>query len=488
VKSLTLLFLLAIGLAPAFGQLDSLESKIPKLPELPDSLKAPWEKIDSIRNKFNAEAGELKGKYDQALGSIEQQTIEINQKLDSLRQLSLPTGKLTRKLDSLNQLRQKTIADFNTKVNGLKSKTIGQLDKIEMTPGMQGPVAEFTGKINGFNLTDNGFVKIPPVEIPGFSLPKLEGLDLPGGLPDLANIPKIETPLGDISQVTDQIQGVSEDVKNIAQGNLDDVKAIPDAIEQQAANIDGVKHLQEQSAIVDGYKEQLETLGDQDAMKKQLVEQAKKEAINHFAGKEEQLKAAMDKVSKYKQKYSSVSSLKDLPKRPPNAMKGKPFVERLVPGIYFQFQQKNAYLLDVNPYLGYKISGRFFSGLGWNQRFAYDRKQSSFVPDYRIYGPRSFVDFKLGKGFIAHLEGEAMNTFVPSSTKTVPEIGSREWVWSIQMGMKKQYKIYKNLHGTVLLQYNFINQYFKTPYVDRLNSRIGFEYMLRKKRKVPEAR
>jgi hypothetical protein len=51
------------------------------------------------------------------------------------------------------------------------------------------------------------------------------------------------------------------------------------------------------------------------------------------------------------------------------------------------------------------------------------------------------------------------------------------------MGMKKSYKIYKNLNGTVLLQYNFVNKYFKTPYVDRLNSRVGFEYRLRKKQR-----
>ena len=105
---------------------------------------------------------------------------------------------------------------------------------------------------------------------------------------------------------------------------------------------------------------------------------AKEKAIDHFAGKQEQLKAAMDKMAKYKQKYSSVSSIKDLPKRPPNAMKGKPLVERLVPGLFFQFQQKNYNLFDFNPYLGYKLSGRFTSGLGWNQRYAYDRRKENW--------------------------------------------------------------------------------------------------------------
>jgi hypothetical protein len=453
-------------------------------PLIPDSLKAPLQKIDSIRNGFNSEVQHLQADYQAAISRIDAQAVKLNHKIDSLNNLRLPSGKLSARLDSLNAIRKKTVEKLNMRLSDLKSRTVDKLSKVELTPGMEGPVGEFTSKINGFKIADNDFIKIPPLEINGISLPDVNGLPDISGLNDLGKISglsQIETPLGDAGQVAEQLKGVSEDVKNIAQGNLEDVTHIPDAIEQQAENLDAVRELQKQSGIVDEYKDQLQNLNDPEALKKQALEMAKKEAINHFAGKEEQLKAAMDKISKYKQKYSSVSSLKDLPKRPPNAMKGKPLIERIVPGVYFQFQHKNAYLLDINPYVGYKLSGRFFTGLGWNQRFAYDKKQNGFIPEYRIFGPRTFVDFRLGKGFIAHAEAELMNTFVPTSIKVLPEIGSREWIWSFQMGMKKQYKIYKNLNGTVLLQYNFINQYFKTPYVDRLNSRIGFEYNLKKK-------
>ena len=75
-----------------------------------------------------------------------------------------------------------------------------------------------------------------------------------------------------------------------------------------------------------------------------------------------------------------------------------------------------------------------------------------------------------------------MNTFVPSVLGGNPEIGYREWVWGMMTGLKKDYKIYRNLRGTVLIQYNIFNREYKAPYVDRLNSRIGFEYVLKKKR------
>jgi hypothetical protein len=472
------------------GALTSKLDSIPKLPTLPDSLLPSFGKLDSIRNSFNQEAGALKSEFTESMSKIDSQQKKLNAKIDSLGKLNLPANRYLAKADSLNQVRQKKTAEFNSKVESLKSKTVGKLKNLDLPPQYNEPLQQLTSKVDGFGLNSD-FVKIPQLEIPGYSLPKLDGI---GNLSDVnlknldvgklstdLNLPKVETPIGDLSKVTDQVKDVSADVKNITQGNLNDVKELPKTLEEQATKIDGVNELQKQAGVVDEYKEKLEVVKDPAQAKEQAVEVVKEAAINHFAGKEEQLKKAMDQMSKYKQKYSSVSSLKDLPKRPPNAMKGKPFIERLLPGFYFQYQQKRYNLFDFNPYVGYHISGRFTAGAGWNQRFAYDNDRDNWNQRARIFGPRVFVDFKLGKGFIAHLEGETMNTFVPSALLGNPDSGQREWVWGMMTGMKKQYKIYKNLRGTVLLQYNVFNPKYKAPYVDRLNSRIGFEYVLKKK-------
>jgi hypothetical protein len=446
-----------------------------------DSIKACQHSIDSLRQNFNSGVQALNTEYQASIGYFDIQTLNLNHRIDSLQKLNLPTSKLTAKADSLSNLRFKKLEELNNKASSLKSKTIAKLSEIELTPGMEGPAAELTQKINGFDLVNNPYTQIPSLDIPGYSLPEMNGLsDLTEKIPSLSDI---ETPLGDAEEFSGQLNGISDDVKNITEGKLADVEHVPDAIEKQAANIEGVKELQKQSGIADDYAEQITGLNDPGAVKKHAAELAKKELVNHFSGKEEQLKAAMDKVSKYKQKYSSASSLKELSKRPPNAMKGKPFIERLVPGIYFQYQRKNAYLLDVNPYTGYRISGRFTAGIGWNHRLACDKKDKDWLKRSVIFGPRAFLDAKLGRGFVAHVEQETMNTFIPSTIHLNPEDGEREWVWSTMVGMKKEYRIYKNLMGTVLLQYNLFNRYYKAPYVDRLNSRIGFEYKLRKKKK-----
>jgi Cu/Ag efflux protein CusF len=525
VKVLFIILIFCGIIAPALGQIgtDSLGQKVvstsqnfgvdslsQELLPLPDTLLPSFQKIDSIRSAFNLAADSLQTNYQKAISSIDTKTRRITVTLDSLQRLNLPTSKHTKALDSLSALRYSTVSKLTSKLDSLKSKTVGKINALDLPPEYKEPLAQLTSKIKEIDI-NTGKVNLPELKIPGYSLPKMDGLgDLTNKAGGIANIdpgklPGIETSVADLGNVSEQVQGYQgeiknltpdelgqvttqgqayqEDIKNISQGNLQDVEKLPETLESQATKIDGIDELQKQSGIIDNYKAQLDDLKDPAKGKEKAVEVAKKAAVDHFAGKQEQLKAAMEKISKYKQKYSSVSSIKDLPKRPPNPMKGKPFIERLVPGLYFQYQQKNAYLVDVNPYLGYKISGRFTSGFGWNHRYAWDSKYKTWNHSSRIFGPRGYVDFKLGKGFIAHLEGEIMNTFVPSTLFRSQDSGLREWVWSCMTGLKKEYKIYKNVKGTAIIQYNLFNRHYRAPYVDRLNSRIGLEYVLKARKR-----
>lgn len=460
------------------------------LAPLPDSLLPAYNRIDSIRISFNQKADSLQSEYQKALSKIDAHVNKINTRIDSLSHLNISTSRYAKTLDSLNALRQKIEQKFTSRLNDLKEKTTGKLNALDLPPEYKQPIQELTGKIGGLNL-NSGNIKIPELNIPGFSISKINGIgDLAskaGGMGNISKLPDIKTPVGDFGKVTQQAGAYQQDIKNITQGNLAEVEKLPESVEAQASKIDGMDELKKQSGVIDADKAKLAEFSDPAKAKQKAGEMAKKAAVDHFAGKQEQLKAAMDKIAKYKQKYSSVSSIKDLPKRPPNPMKSKPFAERLVPGLFLQYQRKNLYLADFNPYVGYRISARFTSGLGWNHRYAYDKKTKQFNSRSAIFGPRAYVDFRLGKGFIAHVEGESMNSFVPSTLLGNPDTGERKWVWSFMTGIKKEYRIYKNLKGTALIQYNLFNRYYKAPYVDRLNSRIGFEYVIKvkKARKSP---
>jgi hypothetical protein len=105
----------------------------------------------------------------------------------------------------------------------------------------------------------------------------------------------LHTPVGDLGQLGEQAKDLQGDLKNVSTGNLDDVKSI----EGQAGKIEGVGELQEGTAAMDEYKTKVGDLNDPDKAKAQAAEMAKEKAIDHFAGKQDKLKAAMDKMAKY---------------------------------------------------------------------------------------------------------------------------------------------------------------------------------------------
>ncbi len=508
MKAVPLLILFFACLIPGFSQglVDSLQQKtilnkpVSTIDSLslrfensPDSLLPVYAKIDSIHHDFSLKADSLNRKYQNAISKIDSERHRLSKNLDSIRSFDLPTERYARKLDSLHNLSQRTIRKYTARLDSLKSGFREKLNALDVPPEYKERLQKYAHAVDKLSLNDH-VPEIPRMNIPGYQLPNINSMNAIPEIPSLdgignpaalGDLPNIETPTGELGNVTQPLQEYERKIQDVTKANISAEK-LPEAIESQASKIDGIDELQKQSGVIDAQKSTLDDLNNPDKAKAKAVDMARKAAVDHFAGKQEQLKAAMEKISKYKQKYSSVSSIKDLPKRPPNPMKAKPFIERLIPGLYFQYQQKNFYLIDVNPYIGYKLTGRFNTGLGWNHRFAWDSKRAKWNQRSVIFGPRAFVDFKLGKGFIAHVEGESMNTFVPSAIHGNPDSGHREWVWSCMTGLKKEYRIYKNLKGTALIQYNLFNPQYKAPYVDRLNSRIGFEYSLKKKKSTPK--
>ena len=149
-------------------------------------------------------------------------------------------------------------------------------------------------------------------------------------------------------------------------------------------------------------------------------------------------------------------------------------------------------MVDFNPYAGYRFTGRITAGLGWNQRVPYNIDAAKFSSDERIYGPRIFGEFKLWKGFSPRAEIEVMNTSIPPYTGTpTVDPSRREWVWGTFVGIKKDYKFFKNIKGTAMVMMRLYNPDYKSPYGDVVNARFGFEFPMKKRASrspAPQAR
>ena len=409
-------------------------------------------------------------------------------RLDSLTLLNEYSAKVSTMLDSVNALQKKTLFELNTKLQSLKDKTVGKLNELELPPQLSGKVNEVFGKINGFQIPAAD-LNIPNLNTgSGIDIGGLKNLNLQSPIQDLnmdqvGELQNIQGDLGVVSEVTGKIGEYGAEVQGLAKGELNELKAIPDAAEAKAEELSGLDEIKDQTKVLDEYKAMTGKMQNPDSLKEFAMQEAKQIAVDHFAGKEEQLKQAMETMARYKAKYPNLNSISEITRRPPNEMKGKPLIERIVPGIGIQVQKKGEDLLvDFNPYAAYRFNGRISAGMGWNERVAYNADRGKFNRTARIFGPRVFGEFKLWRGFSPRAEVEVMNTNIPPLTRTqTVDPFHREWIWGAFAGIKKEYKFFKNIRGTALVMMRLYNPDHKSPYADVVNVRFGFEFPMKKK-------
>jgi hypothetical protein len=385
-------------------------------------------------------------------------------------------------------------------MEALKNKTTQGIRDLGLPPELQEKGSAVSRTVEQFQLPAKD-LNIPDLNLPENPFKNLDGLNTATTSPfgEVGNVPGIDglnkvgeigavpgldglDELNGLSDITEQAGAYGEDLKKVTSGNLGDAKEITDAVENKAADVAGVGDLPHAGGALEEMTKTPVPLNP-DAAKDQAQQQVQEVAVNHFAGKEQQLQEAMDKMAKLKRKYSSLNSLSDIPKKRPNEMKGKPWQERVLPGVALQFAGKgNEVYMDVNPYAGYRFNGRLTAGLGWNHRIAYDTRNNWFTEIPRIYGPRAFGEFKLGKGFYPRAEVELMNTLIPPTVlKIISEVKYRQWVPGAFVGLKKEYQFFKNVRGTGMVMFRLFNPDHKSPYADVINVRVGFEFPMKKK-------
>ncbi len=479
-KILFLLLFSSVGWVHA-QQVDSLFNKLNTDSLFTFKLKADTllttkiKKADSVTLAFQSKADSLHNSYTQQVNNINAKRNKLQSRIDSLNNLKIPTEKLTKQVDSLNQLQTQKLSEVNTKVNNLKAKATNSLNEINLPQELQGPVNSLKQSIAGFSLpgTSPANLSIGNLELPDLTTTQL---------PTLTNQIKLDPNLKNLSELH-QLNGFgnnlgnyAEDVKQLTQGNLNEIKSADKLIENKVSGIEGMDQLQEGRALMEKAKP------DSAALANLAKEQLLNAAQDHFAGKEVVLQQAMDKLSKLKNRYSEVKSLAELPRKLPNPLKGKPFIERLVPGITFQIQKSQYFLLDVNPSLRYKISPRVSAGAGWNERLPFKGWKIQGGNE-RVYGPRATIQVSWTKGIVFTLQPEVMNTTIPPllASRLGYDPAYRTWITSVFGGIKKEFTIYKSIKGNSELLYNLRDKDGMSPYADKVSVRFGFEFPMRKK-------
>lgn len=523
--TILLFFIVQSALAQAIKPIAKTDSmlrvKSNQVNDFVDSVKMAPRKLDSLRQagivKYDSLTGLLKSlpvgltKYKSKIDSIQGR---IAFKIDSLTTLPNPNKLLIKSLDSLrtglDSLKQKlavlpegveksqaALAKIQTTVTDKTEKIQSALnEKMELfnkqganIPGVKVPTANLA--LSGTNL------KLPEVGAGNLSLPQMD-FNAAGNLSTQLNIPdaKLDLPNFDTSKLPDinglgELGGVQDKTAQLGElsgqatgltEKLKDQNQLAGELENRAKEMDELSGFEDAT----GQFAQMEKWrSDPEYVKELALKQAKEQAVDHFAGKEKELLAAMEQLSGLKKKYKDADGVIDLFTKRQRPYAHKSFIERVVPGISVQLASRdNVWWFDFNPYASYTISRRISSGIGWNERVPFNFKKNEFVQADRIYGPRVHAEFKLKEGFYVKAETEWMNTLAKTIFPAFPqEETGRTWVWSSFAGIKNTFNLSKKIRGQVQTLFNLYNPEKRSPYTSRLNVRFGVEYSLKKKRK-----
>lgn len=437
---------------------------------------------DSILENFQSRADSIDKLAQNEFTKLEMLRSDAQKKLDSLSKLQLPTNKITHKLDSIEAAWQSKVEFYKNKLESLKSDATAKLKLLQLPPELQKPLTELQNSIQHYSLPGLDISvsdKLKTLKLLDANDLKLQSLSQRLELGD--EWKNYTGKLNEVNKLAGQAGKYANEAGKVVNGNLSEVKSLDKTLEGKVSGMEGVGQLAEGQQFISDANSML---GDSTAMLNMAKEQLLNAAQDHFAGKEVILQEAMDKMAKLKTRLSEVQSMADLPKRLPNPLKGKPFIERLVPGISFQIQTSSYFLLDLNPMLLYKISPRILAGVGWNERIPFE--ELSIKKEQRIYGPRAAVEVNWTKGIRFKLSPELMNTTIPAYAATVRGITDpayREWVPGLFIGMKKDFKVFKYLNGNSEMLYNLVDPHDSSPYADRFSIRFGFEFSMKKRTK-----
>jgi hypothetical protein len=470
-----------------------------------DSLK-PQQKTDPHLRRLDSLQTKLTSRID-SLGSLQikdtiltKQLAKLRSQLDSLK-IPVPSKNIKQAQEKVAEADNKLIGKVKTAEGKVAEKMKGFSESGGNTPGgISLPGANLSNTIPAQGLS------VPDTELPGGNIPdianplgdasaSIPGIDgnlgdvtkLPdtqvGDIKELGSLGKAGEQLGEVNKLDDQVKGYQGDLKGLQKGDLA-LEKLPGDLESKAENLEPVKDLQEQAGDLAAIKK---NWNDPEVMKEEALNKAKENAVNHFAGHEEELKAVMSQMSKLKVKVPDPEGALDLFAKRQQFMKQKPLIERFVPGLTFQIQKLQSVWLDLNPQVAFKITGRWLAGTGWNERLSYDFDDWDWTTKNRVYGSRSFVLFKLKESFWLKGDAECMNAPRHSSSNMSSEITGRRWVWSYFAGIKKDFQFSKTWKGNVQTLFNLYNPGNRSPYTNRFNIRLGFEWPIAKKKKVKES-
>jgi len=431
----------------------------------------------------------------QLLHDYDSVAAQLNARIDSLSTMELPTDAYARHLDSLYAaFTTRDLAELHkaygsgpdkvdarlARLDSIVTRRRATLDSLMHAGGLPSqmnlsiPNADAVAK--HLNILPH-MPTLPTANIPNLSVPAVNSpisqaptIAMPG---ELNAIQDLSGQAGELSGKLGEAGTVAE---NINTGNIS--TAADKLTDQQARRLAATSGLTD--AVSAGEAAKSAVLTKPNLSTDAAQAQAKKAFVDHFAGKEALVQNDMESISKVQMKYRTVNDSRQLPKHVPNAMKGKPFRERLIPGISVQLLTANHASLDIAPSIGYKLSGRLRTGIAAYRRLSYF-KQSRSIRTEDVTGFRLYGELKIKDQLYVHIEPELFRDRRPNAVPPGNDVPGT-WQRRLNLGILKTYTINPRWTGTVMILYDVLDLK-NFPNTRGGGLRIGVEYKLKNKEK-----
>jgi len=482
MNRLNIIILLVFGLSKAIYAQTTVASEV----KLDSAYSYQNKKLDSVQRTFHHRTDSLQNAYASPLQGFRAAINRLNHKKDSLARLHQATNGVSRQIDSIERAQAAKLKELNSQIEKAKKETLASINSLNLPPQAQSEINTLTKSINGFGLPRNFFLSsasgIPGLNssIPGMSnssmlsipnnmgisatsIPSLQKLNM-----NMASLPSLSKMQGSLANPMKELQSASN------------LQSLEKTVTSDLAQNSEAKALLKQEAQATSMEKSVANMKDPKKVADSLAKTKLVPQINHFAGKEKELQSAMGQISKYKQKYSSVSSLSNLPKRPPNLLKHKPWIERVVPGVNYFILSNNYALVDFNPYVGWRFNPKLTASIGWNERIGFSQGSVHTNEYDRVYGARGAVSYVWAHGFVLRLCPEVMQAYIPAPGSA--DVKHQASLWNVYWGIRKDFKIYRNVTGYSEAVYTFKQKPGQNIYGDQLSFRLGIEVSLKKKK------
>lgn len=299
-------------------------------------------------------------------------------------------------------------------------------------------------------------------------LPELNGQGLESALSDdiipAGRFDKLKKRAGSFEEILDKY---TAEFDNWDQKLLERVTSL-----EEVAKIQKMKdRIDKYEFLPEGYRKNMKGMQTNDFVKKKL--QAKAEELKKVGAKslQEKLDAAQAKMAEAKEKFPSLQSVEEAPKRPPNPYKGDPFLKRLKFGGNFQVNRQEPSSIDASFRVSYLMNQNARIGVGTSYRIGTE-KDLKFNFDEQVFGLRSFFDYTIFRSVYAEALYEWNLTDVPAQNDISQ---GRQWVQSGMLGLGNRFRMARKMTGNFTVLYNFLHD-DKSPYPSAWVFRVGFEF------------